>query len=384
MAKITFPIGRMVWGSVYEAQTKSFDGTPLTIKTGPDAGKPTQKFAFGVAIPKGPERHWSETEWGRVIAAEAQASFPRGEWQQASFAWKITDGDSTAVKKGATRPINQQTGYAGHWVIAFSSTYAPKLWTDNGKTQLHEPNAIKCGYYIQVAGSVAGNNNLANPGVYINHELVNLSGFGQEISTGSDPLAAGFGGALPAGASATPIGGSFAPAGFGLPPAMPGAMGGLPTPTPTPASKVLVAAPGSPYTIEQLRTQYRLTDEQIVAQGFGVMQDAPAAVPTPTMPAFVAQVPMGGLPNPTPVAQATPAMPAMPNTPNAPVLPMNPSPSPVASGATTLVQVPGAQWTIDQCRAAGMTDDQIVAQGVATRGVAPVAGVAPVPSFLGQ
>jgi hypothetical protein len=79
MPKLTFPIGRLVWGSCYEAQTKNFDGTPLVIKTGPDAGKPTVKYAFGVAIPKGGEQSWTQTSWGQQILAEAQASFPRGE-----------------------------------------------------------------------------------------------------------------------------------------------------------------------------------------------------------------------------------------------------------------------------------------------------------------
>lgn len=377
MSKITFPIGRMVWGSCYEAQTKNFDGTPLVIKTGPDAGKPTQKFAFGVAIPKGPEQSWAQTPWGQLIVAEATASFPRGEYQQQSFAWKITDGDSTAIKKGATRPINQATGYAGHWVISFSSTYAPKLCKDDGKTQLLEPNFIKTGHFIQVAGSVAGNKNLANPGVYINHEWVNWSFYGEEIVTGSDPLTAGFGGAAPAGAMLTPPS-NFAPAGFvpgggavGLP--VPGAIPGAPAALPQ--TRVLVDVPGAAYTVAQCRSANPpWNDDQIISAGYGQWQvSAPAA-------SFVAVIPNApALPNPVAAVPLTPASPAA-------VAPLMPTPIAAAPPARMLVQVPGAQYTIEQCKSANppWSDDVIVQQGIATWGVAPPAGVNPVPSFLGQ
>jgi hypothetical protein len=376
MEKLTFPIGRMVWGSCYEPQTKNFDGTPLVIKTGPDAGKPTVKYAFGVAIPKGPERSWAETPWGQKIVAEAVASFPRGEYQQASFAWKITDGDSTAIRKGATRPVNQATGFAGHWVVAFSSSYPPKLCRDEGATQIVEPNFIKTGYYVQVAASVNGNKNLSNPGVFINHDWVNFSGYGAEIFTGTDPVAAGFGGALPAGATAAPVGGGFSPAGFApgaLPspvaqplPGLPGHPGagfvpGLPSPiaapapVPVAAAPVLVDRPGAAATVAQCRAA-QWTDEQIVAGGYGVWQAA-------AQPSFIAHVPVA------PVAPALPVPPA-------------PAPVPVAPPARTLVPVPGAQFSIEQCRAAQWTDDVIVQQGYATWGVAAPAGVHPVPSFL--
>ena len=39
-----------------------------------------------------------------------------------------------------------------------------------------DEGAVKLGYYIQVAGSVDANNNLQNPGVYLNHRMVALQG----------------------------------------------------------------------------------------------------------------------------------------------------------------------------------------------------------------
>ena len=121
------------------------------------------------------------------------------------------DGDSQQPNRRGTIPANVE-GYAGHWVLNFSSGYQPKLFNADGTQQLIEIDAVKPGYYIQVYGTVRGNDNSANPGVFLNHSMVALAGFGPEIMTGPDAGAVGFGGALPPGASPTPVGGGFNPA----------------------------------------------------------------------------------------------------------------------------------------------------------------------------
>lgn len=308
--KITYPIGRLVWGSLYSPETKDFDGNPLTVKTpGPDFGKPTVRYTFGVAIAKEAGKQWWETVWGAEIHKEASASFPNGAASRPGFSFKITDGDSGEFKKGSDKAINTQPGRPGHWVLSFSSSFPPKLYatgTDGSMQQLTQEGFIKTGYYVQVAGSVSGNGNQNNPGVFLNHDMVHFSAYGEEIGSFADPTAAGFGGALPVGASATPIGGNFNPAS----PALPSA---------TPAAPSMPSAPASP----------------------GAVGLAAPVAPTPPVLA------------------------------PAPVVPVDP-----------LVQVPGAQYTIAQCREAKWTDDQIVAQGYATRVVSAPAGVVPVPSFL--
>lgn len=302
---ITFPPGRLVWGSVYVGQTKDYDGNPYTNKD----GTPSQRFSFGYAIPKGNEGHWANTEWGKEIWAIGHTC-PGGAAQRNDFSWKITDGDSTLSKKGSNTPINQKQGYAGHWVLSFSSSFAPSLFVlENGKpVQLLQEDYIKAGHYVQVYGTITLNDNMKNPGVFLNHNYVCHVGFGPEIKTGPDVNEVGFGAMpLPPGASAAPIGG-FAPA----MPAVPG------VPAATPAMPAIPSAPA-------------------------------VAVP---------------LPSPVPVAA--------------------PAPAPVPA-ARQLVAVPGAQYTIEACRAAGWTDDQIVQNGVATwssAAPAPAPGVQPVPSFL--
>lgn len=211
------PVGRLVQGSLYEAQTTDAENKPLVYKSGPNAGQPRVEFYFAVAIPKGPEKHWAETEWGKKIWEVGHKGFPQGQANSPTFAWKIKDGDSTVPNRVGKKPCDQE-GFSGHWVLSFSSGFAPGIYNSDGTQQMLEPNAVNLGDYIQVFGSVADNESQQQPGVYLNHSMVALAGYGKRIFTGADPKAVGFGNApLPAGASATPISQGFNPA----PPAAP-------------------------------------------------------------------------------------------------------------------------------------------------------------------
>lgn len=57
------PVGRMVMGSLYNPQTTNAEGAPLTGKD----GQSRVEYFFALAIPKGSERHWNETDWGKRI-----------------------------------------------------------------------------------------------------------------------------------------------------------------------------------------------------------------------------------------------------------------------------------------------------------------------------
>lgn len=230
------PTGRLVWGDLYKPQDKDADGKPMVIKNGPDAGKPRVQYAFGLAIPKGTERHWAETEWGKLIWEVGHASAPQAA-QSPSFAWKITDGDSQIPNKKGNKPADRE-GYPGHWVLALGSSFAPRIYNRDGSQPIADAGAVKCGYYVQVAGSVAGNDSTQNPGVYLNHSMVALQGYGAEISSGPDAASVGFGkGPAPAGMSTQP------PAGLAPPPAPAAAAGPLPPPAPTAAPLAVTPAP---------------------------------------------------------------------------------------------------------------------------------------------
>jgi hypothetical protein len=204
------PVGRLVQGSISKGQTQDAEGNPLVVKTGPNAGNPRTDYFFAVAIPKAGERHWNQTEWGKQIWQVGQRAFPQGQANSPTFAWKIVDGDSEVPNRRGRKPCERE-GFPGHWVLSFSSGYAPNVVNSNG-TKPQDPGSVKLGYYVQILGSCSGNGSVQQPGVYLNHNTVALSGYGPEITVGPDLATVGFGKApLPAGASATPLGGMAAP-----------------------------------------------------------------------------------------------------------------------------------------------------------------------------
>lgn len=238
---ILFPIGRLVRGSLYKGQDKDAEGKPLVVKSGPNAGQPRLDFYFAVAIPKTPgQTHWAQTEWGAQIWAVGHAAFPQAA-QAPSFAWKVIDGDSTVPNKKGRKPCDNE-GYPGNWVVQFSSGFAPKIFTADGTQQITEADAVKLGYYVQVYGSCDGNGSQSQPGVFVNHSMVAMAGYGPEIVVGPDATAVGFGkGPAPVGMMSAPAAGAFNPA----PP-----VAAVPPPVaPVPAAPPVMAAPPAPVAV---------------------------------------------------------------------------------------------------------------------------------------
>jgi hypothetical protein len=139
------------------------------------------------------------------------AAWPGGQYNRPDFSWKITDGDSAIPNKKGVAPRSRQ-GHPGHWIFAFSSSFAPDVLDSTGKGRV-DPEMVKPGYFIQVAGSVKGSNdNTESPGIYLNSKFVSFQAYGPEIVNGPDPSTLGFGQAqLPAGASAAPVTSAFVP-----------------------------------------------------------------------------------------------------------------------------------------------------------------------------
>lgn len=245
MARIDLltPVGRLVAGSLYKGNTTDAEGKPLVVKSGPNMGQPRVEFYFALAIPKGAEQSWAQTEWGAKIHNQGLAAFP-AQAQSPQFAWKVKDGDSTIPNRKGKRPVDQ-IGHPGHWVLSFSSGYAPKITRDDGSVPVLEADAVKLGDYVQVFGSVDGNGSSSQPGVYLNHSMVNLAGYGKRIVVGPDAASVGFGQGvqLPAGASMVPQGDMVPPAAAGVPlPGMPATPpAGIPMPGVAAAAPLPVA-----------------------------------------------------------------------------------------------------------------------------------------------
>lgn len=263
-SNFTTPVGRIVMGSLYTPQTTDAEGKPLLIKSGPNAGQPKVQYFFAVAVPKGPETHWNQTQWGALIWKTGHESFPQGQADHPQFAWKIVDGDSAIPNKAGKKPCDR-TGYPGNWVLSFTSGFAPKIYNKDGSAQINEPEAVKLGYYIQVNGDVDGNGSQQQPGVFLNHSMVALSAYGEEIYVGPDASAVGFGSApLPAGAMATP------PATFTPPVPQEVAPAALPTPNPAFLQPPVFTPPVPPApAMHRLTTKAAgATYEQLIGAGW--------------------------------------------------------------------------------------------------------------------
>lgn len=294
MINFLTPVGRLVSGSLFEAQTKDLNGDPLVIKRGPNAGQAMTRYFFALAI------HKSDPGLGEFMSNLQKAaveSFPQlfdpsGNCIAPDFAWKFKDGDSQVPDKKGNKPCDKE-GYPGHYVFMFSGNYAPKVHGEDAQTVLTDPNSVKRGYYIRISGNVKGNDEKANPGLYLNYTGVQLVAYGPVIDIGPDTSAAFKAApvtALPPGASTTPVAPVNAPAMPAVPGSVtPGSMGAVPGATapavpmatqptpgadtpppwlagapPAPAASTTVVVNGQTFEVEALKAA-GWTDEQIKA-----------------------------------------------------------------------------------------------------------------------
>jgi hypothetical protein len=325
-------LGRLVYGNLYEPKAKTNnDGTP---KIDTKTGEPMVSFDYGLAVAKGTEGAWWETTWGQAIAGVGVGAFPGGESQRPDFAWKVHDGDSQMMNKANKRNCDKP-GYAGHWILNFSSSYPSKYF----KLEGHQPEsfpavgAIKIGYYVEISGSIKGNGSSQSPGIYLNHSILCLRSVYDEIVTGPDPMSAGFGqNALPQGVTMTmaptqsmaPLPGQTminAQPGLpgqpaGNPPVMPGQIAPMPGQQPmgnVPAQPAMQSAP-----------QQQMAAQPQAGYAPPAMGQAPQGAPAQQLPG---NPPMG---NPHPGMTAPPA--GLQQHPGAPA----------AQSATQATSAPGA------------------------------------------
>ena len=200
---ILTPVGRLIQGNYFEGSDKDFYGKPRVDKS----GNPSVQYYAGLAIEK------TNPEWPAfwaTLQAEAQAGFPRGEYQWAGFAvdgvtpdpnrvfaWKVEDGDG--------HKFQGKDGAAGCWIVKATTGFAPSVVNAQNLPIANPLEAVR-GHYYQFAVTFKANGDLQKPGMYINLVMARLVGYGQEIVGGPDAASVfGAPAALPQGASATPI-----------------------------------------------------------------------------------------------------------------------------------------------------------------------------------
>ena len=186
--------GRLVQGDVFTAQDKDMKGRPMTDQK----GNPKVHYFMAVAVHKAAPDLRAAMDG---IQAVAMAGFPGGQQTaRPDFAWKIVDGD---------RPENAgKEGFPGHLIFRFTSGFPFRPVTKNAERPIVDQAEIKRGYYVRVFFTVAANGDQQKPGVYLNGSIVELLGYGPEISAGPDAsgIIKGAGQAvMPMGAMATPV-----------------------------------------------------------------------------------------------------------------------------------------------------------------------------------
>jgi hypothetical protein len=381
------PKGRYVQGDAFEAQTKDQQGNPLTIKTGPNAGQPTQRYFMAVAFLKSDPATLPYLLQMRNVAVQAWAKFfpaptntpPLFGCTHPKFSIKIMDGDGVDDngKQNSTKE-----GFAGHWVVKYSSAFAPQVFDAGKYDQMQrvdidkaKHSLLKRGYYVRMYANVESNMNDQRPGLYVNLNLVEIVHAGEEIVSGPD-AASVFGGTASQGGtidhSATPVlkmtgaytyealkaGGwsddQMIAAGHAVrqtPPAAP--LPPVPSVPAVPAALVMTGA----YTYGTLKAG-GWTDDAMIAAGHATRPAPVVTAPLPPSPAVSPVVPVAH----TPPASIMPAVPAAP--------PATPSPSSYtgfmqAPAGPTLTAAAVAQgYTYDALKGAGWTDAQMIQHGL--------------------
>jgi len=256
---ILTPVGRIVGGHPMTAHPVTDSKTGVA-KMHKDGITPRMSTYIGLAIPKGAETRWQDTEWGRQIELVAQTDWSRGEYQAPTFAWKISDGDSRVPNKKGKIPA-ERDGYPGHWVI-HSSTELTVPCYHTGHYASHEQikrkEEIKCGDYGRLYLNVKGNGSSESPGIYVNPTIFDLVRAGIEIINSDGPDAATVFGAV---AAVVPVNAQLDPNAAQVPTPAPApvqphpdfvANAGAPVPPPAPAPAapqhvMLPAANGATY-----------------------------------------------------------------------------------------------------------------------------------------
>lgn len=270
---ILTPVGRIVGGHPMTAHPVTDSKTGVA-KMQKDGITPRMSTYIGLAIPKGGETRWQDTEWGRQIELVAQTDWPRGEHRAPTFAWKILDGDSTVPNKKGKIPAERE-GYAGHWVISASTElHVPCYHTGHyaPHEQIKRKEEIKCGDYGRLYLNVKGNGSAESPGIYVNPTLFDLVRAGIEIVNTDGPDAAAVFGAVaavvPANAQLDPAQSAPAPpqATANVEPHHGFVTGaGAPPPPPPAAQHIMLPAAGG-MTYEQMIAA-GWTDELLVQHG---------------------------------------------------------------------------------------------------------------------
>ena len=191
--EIITPVGRFIQGDLYTPNTKDFDGAPLVAA---DKVTPRVEYFMGVAFDKAnPEINDLLQLMNSTIVA-AWPTIPNVGLFAEGFSSKVHDGDLMTNEHAK-----------GCWVIQFKNGFAPKIYDQSGSKILVQEGAVKRGFYVRIVGDYKTNGHVKKHGMYCNLKMVQLIGYGDEITGGPDPelFQQNETSYIPAGMSSTPV-----------------------------------------------------------------------------------------------------------------------------------------------------------------------------------
>jgi hypothetical protein len=368
--QFTTIVGRLVYGSVWEARPQTDKkGQPTLVKSGPNAGKQKVSCNFGVAFAKtlaNGAPNVAFDEWRRAIIEQARTGYPqffngpidpftgKPGCTHPRMTFKISDGDGV---DGEGQPNNRKEGWAGHWVVHFSSNTPPRVFDVNvgllPEQQLQESSGrVLPGDFIAVQGNCEANVGSETPGVYMNHSMVCFVATGPRIVSGpkaSEAFANVTAAGLPPGCvpGATPA--TVAP----LPPAS----GGVPAPAVPSVPAGASTVPPAPGIVPPVAPVAHDPKTKALADGWLAHPQAPGYMYKGNDIKTDAEV-LALYPAPAPVVPAIPVPPTPPVPPMPPAaaaIPSGPTltPAALAAGFTTYAAAIANGWNDDMLRQHG-------------------------------
>lgn len=190
-------VGRIVQGDL--ETLSNLDYATGKARTNADGSEKKPENFYSVAFPKlingQPNQDWVRVQayLNNIARRDWPTFYPNGSQQcvNPNFHFKITDGDGYD-KQGVHNATKE--GFAGHWVLRFSSQFLPKRFYQ-GQTradqEITQPGAIKRGDHVRVLFTAAGNGSTQSPGLFVRSSAVELFFVGNAIvSAGTGPDAA--------------------------------------------------------------------------------------------------------------------------------------------------------------------------------------------------
>ena len=195
MTDFVTPVGRLIYGDIFKGSDKGFKNRLNDIDK--NTGLPAIKWKFGIAVEKNNPELPAFMQLLQGAMRDPQNGWPnfKGNMSDAKeFSAKIEDGD----KKTPARE-----GWEGCLIFKIESNYLPTVFAPDLHRIITNPEEVKKGYYVQVAGSYKTNGQDDKPGMKMWGSKVVFRYKGEEIkgSGGDSSCFNETGGYRPAGAT---------------------------------------------------------------------------------------------------------------------------------------------------------------------------------------